>query len=120
MLIVRLVTAAVFLYAAYAKWFIWSGTPEGMAVWLVGVLKLLTIVEPLGALALVFGFLTRWAAGGLAVIMAGAIFIMQFMMGVGFTTPAGAGWNFPLVVLVGCLVLIAFGPGRWSIDAKRA
>jgi uncharacterized membrane protein YphA (DoxX/SURF4 family) len=64
------------------------------------------------------GFLTRWAASGLAIIMVGAIFIMQFVMHVGFATPVGPGWNFPLVVFAGCVVLMAFGAGRWSVDAK--
>ena len=81
-------------------------------------MKLLSIVEPLGALALILGFLTRLAASGLSIIMVGAILVTQFVMQVGFATPTGPGWNFPLAVLAGCITLIAFGAGRWSVDAK--
>lgn len=116
LLILRLVVAAVFLYAAYFKISFWSAAPEGMSAFMVVVMKILSIAEPLGALALILGFLTRWAAGGLAIIMLGAIYVMQFTMSVGFVTPTGPGWNFPLIVLAGCLTLIAFGAGRWSID----
>lgn len=86
---------------------------------MVNIIKILSIAEPVGALALIFGFLTRWAASGLAIIMVGAIFVTHFVMNVGFATPQGPGWNFPLAVLAGCIVLIAFGAGRWSVDARR-
>ena len=119
LVVLRLILAAVFLYAGYAKLFLWSGTPEGFSGEMAALMKFLTVVEPLGAVAVLAGFLTRWAAAGLAAIMVGAIGVMQFTMQVGFSTPEGAGWNFPLVVLGGCLVLAAFGAGRWSVDATR-
>ena len=116
LLIARLIVAAIFLYAAYAKFGFWSGAPEGMTGGMALLIKFLSIVEPIGAVALIAGFLTRWAASGLAIIMVGAVGVMQFVMQIGFATPQGAGWNFPLAVLVGCVVLIAFGAGRWSVD----
>jgi len=112
----RLVIAIIFLYAAYAKFGLWSAAPEGLSGGMLNLMKFLSIVEPLGAIALIVGFMTRWAAAGLAIIMLGAIGFLQFGMGVGFTTATGAGWNFPLAVLVGSLVLMAFGAGSWSID----
>lgn len=115
--VLRLIIAAIFLYAGYAKLTFWSAPPEGMPTGMVNLIKFLSIVEPLGGLAIAIGFLTRWAAAGLAIIMVGAIFIMQFMMGVGFSTAQGPGWDFPLAILGGCLVLMAFGPGTWSVDA---
>jgi len=119
LLILRLIVAAIFGYAAYAKFGLWSATPAGMPALMVNLMKFLAIVEPLGALALIVGFLTRWAARGLFIIMVGAILIMQFIMHVGFSTMAGPGWNFPLVVLGGCLALMAFGAGSMSMDAKQ-
>lgn len=116
----RLVVAAIFLYAGYGKLAFWTGSVEGVTASMVALMKLLSIVEPLGALALIFGWLTRWAAGGLAIIMVGAIVIMQFVIGISFSTAQGPGWSFPLIILVGCLVLMAFGPGRWSVDASRS
>ena len=118
LVMLRLIVAAIFLYAGYAKWSFWNAPPEGMPAGMVGLLKFLSIVEPLGGVALVVGFLTRLAATGLAIIMVGAIVIMQFSMHVGFMTEQGPGWAFPLMILGGCLVLIAFGAGRFSVDAK--
>ncbi len=120
LLIMRLIVATIFIYAAYAKLFFWSGTPEGMSSGMIMLMKFLSIVEPIGALALIIGWLTRWAATGLAIIMVGAIVVTQFVMQIGFATPTGPGWSFPLMILAGCLVLMAFGPGQWSIDASRS
>jgi putative oxidoreductase len=119
LLLARLITAVIFLYAAYAKFGLWSYVPEGGGPVdaMTNLMKFLSIVEPIGALALIVGFLTRWASLGLAIIMLGAIYVMQFMMGIGFATATGAGWNFPLVVLATCLLLMAFGAGKWSVDA---
>jgi len=118
LLIARVIVAAIFFYAAYGKLFVWSGVPEGMMpAWLVPVTKLLFIVEPLGALAVLVGFLTRWAAVGLSIIMVGAIFVSQFVMGIGFAPYDSPGWNIALAVLGACLVLLAFGAGQWSIDS---
>jgi len=119
LILLRAIIGAIFLYAAYAKLSLWSHTPPGLPAWLLLVLKFLTIVEPLGGIAVLAGFLTRWAAWGLAMIMIGAILVTQFVMHIGFATPTGPGWNFPLMVLPGCIVLAAFGAGRWSVDANR-
>ena len=119
LLVLRLIIAVIFLYAAYAKLPLWYFEPDGMSPTLVMIMKLLTIVEPLGALAITIGFLTRLAASGLSIILVGAIFVTQFVMQIGFATSTGPGWNFSLVVLAGCIVLMAFGAGAWSVDAKR-
>lgn len=119
LLILRVIVAAIFLHEAYVKLIFWSGTPEGISTVMANLVRFLSIVEPLGALALFLGFLTRWATSRLAIIMVGAIYVTQFIMPIGFATPMGPGWNFPLAVLAGCIVLMAFGAGRWSVDAKR-
>ena len=118
LLILRLIIAAIFIYAGYAKFSFWSTAPEGMPAGMVNLMKFLSIVEPLGGVALVAGFLTCWAAAGLGIIMVGAIGVMQFMMHTGFMTDQGPGWAFPLMILGACLVLKTFGPGSWSVDAK--
>jgi putative oxidoreductase len=117
LLALRLMIAAIFLSAGYAKWGFWTAAPEGMSAGMANLMKFLSIVEPLGGIALIAGFLTRWAAAGLAIIMVGAIFILQFTMQVGFTTAQGSGWDFPLTILGGCLVLMTFGAGRWSAES---
>jgi uncharacterized membrane protein YphA (DoxX/SURF4 family) len=117
--ILRLVTATIFYVAAYYKFPFWSEAPQGISPFMLFTTRLLSIVEPLGATALLFGFLTRWAAAGLIIILIGAIYISQFVYGIGFVTPTSPGWNFALAVLAGCLVLVAFGPGRWAVDNDK-
>jgi putative oxidoreductase len=118
LLILRLITVSIFFVAAYYKIPYWSFEPEGISAFLLFTTRLLSIAEPLGAIAVLFGFLTRLAAIGLIIILIGAIFVTQFVFGMGFVTPTGAGWNMPLAVLGGCLVLAAFGPGSWSVDSR--
>lgn len=118
LLVLRVIVAAIFFYAGYAKVSFWFAPPEGMSAGMVNLIRFLSIVEPLGAVALVVGFLTRWAAAGLAVIMVGAIFFLRFTMHTGlFTTPQGAGLDYNLLILGGCIALTAFGAGGWSVDA---
>ncbi len=120
LLVLRLVVAAVFLYAGSAKWPFWSAPPEGMSVLLLNVMKFLSVVEPLGSLAVVLGVLTRWAAAGLSIIMVGAIFFARLTLNAGlFTTPQGTGLDYNLLILASCIALIAFGAGGWSLDAVR-
>jgi putative oxidoreductase len=120
LLVLRLVVAAIFLYAGSAKWPFWSAPPEGMSPLLLNIMKFLSIVEPLGSVALVLGFLTRWAAAGLGIIMVGAIFFARLTLHAGlFTTPQGTGLDYNLLILASCIALVAFGPGRWSVDALR-
>jgi len=121
LLILRLVIAAIFLFAGHAKWAFWSTAPAAIPAGMLILLKFLSIAEPLGALALVAGFLTRWAGAGLAIIMVGAIFILHFTMGVSFfTMPQTPGLDYNFLILGGCIALAAFGAGRWSADVMRA
>jgi putative oxidoreductase len=119
LLILRIITAAIFYVAAYYKFPYWSGTHEGTSAFMLFTTRLLSIAEPLGATAILFGFLTRWAAAGLIIILIGAIYISQTVYGIGFVMPTSPGWNFPLVVLAGCLILASFGAGKWSIDNAK-
>ena len=119
LLILRIIIASIFYVAAYFKFPFWSTAPEGISSFMLFTTRLLSIAEPLGATAILIGFLTRWAAAGLIIILLGAIYVSQFIYGMGFVTPTSAGWNFALMVLGGCLVLAAFGPGKWSVNNKR-
>jgi uncharacterized membrane protein YphA (DoxX/SURF4 family) len=119
LLILRIITAAIFYVAAYYKFPYWSSAPAGTSSFMLFTTRLLSIAEPLGATAILFGFLTRWAAAGLIIVLIGAIFVSQFVYGIGFVMPTAPGWNFPLVVLAGCLILLSFGGGQWSIDNAR-
>jgi len=119
LLFLRIITAAIFYVAAYFKFPFWSHVPEGISPFMLFTMRLLSIAEPLGATAILLGFLTRWAAVGLIIILLGAIYVSQFVYHIGFVMPTSPGWNFALSVLAGCLILAAFGPGAWSIDYSR-
>lgn len=71
-----------------------------------------TLVEFLGGLAVLVGFLTRWAALGLAVDMAVAILLVHAKNG--FFGPGGYEYN--LAVIAMCLALIFGGPGKISVE----
>jgi uncharacterized membrane protein YphA (DoxX/SURF4 family) len=120
LLILRIIVAAIFFVAAYYKFSFWSSPPQGMSQGMINLTRFLSIAEPLGALAVLIGFLARWAAAGLAIIMLGAIYVSKFTYGIGFVTPTGPGWNFPLAVLSCCFILMAFGAGNWSADKRPA
>lgn len=117
-LVLRLVIAAIFLYHGYQKLGLWGATPEGMAGGQLMIMKILSIVEPVGAVALIFGALTRWASLGLSIIMVGAIYMKQVTWGMGFATAQGPGWEFDLMILGGTIALMFWGAGKWSVDAK--
>lgn len=116
--LLRVTVAAIFGFAAYAKIMFWYPLPEGMGMTptMINLMKFLSIVEPLGALALIVGVLTRWAAAGLAIIMIGATYMM---LAAGFMTPSGPGWAFPALMFVCCFLVMIFGPGGWSLSALR-
>lgn len=120
LLVLRLVVAGIFFYAGYAKWPFWSAPMEGMSVLMHNLVRFLSIVEPLGAVALVLGFLTRWAAAGLAVIMVGAVAYSRYTMHTAlFTSQQGAGLDYNLLIFACCMALVAFGAGSWALDAIR-
>jgi uncharacterized membrane protein YphA (DoxX/SURF4 family) len=119
LLILRIITAAIFYVAAYFKFPFWSHAPQGISSFMLFSTRLLSIVEPLGATVILLGFLTRWASIGLIIILLGAIYVSQFIYGIGFVMPTSPGWNFPLAVLAGCFILVVFGAGKWSIDYNR-
>ncbi len=89
-------------------------------MWLHYMTLFLSIAVPIGAAAVVAGFLTRAAAACVAIIMIGSIPVAHFLMGVPFfTAPESPGWGANLMILGGCLALAAFGAGAWSVDALR-
>lgn len=117
-LVLRLVIAAIFLYHGYQKLGLWGATPEGMAGGQLVIMKILSIAEPVGAVALILGMLTRWASLGLSIIMIGAIYTKTVTWHMGFATAQGPGWEFDLMILAGTVALAFWGAGRWSVDAK--
>lgn len=122
----RILLSALFILAALSKLSDVAGTAgyfgavglplPSLTVWLV------IAIELIGGLAVLLGFLTTPAAYILALFTIGAAFIGHF----------GQGGDDPTLVLMnqqafmknlaiagGFLVLAVFGPGAYSLDARR-
>jgi len=97
-----------------------SGTIEamtGMGLPLIVVL-LVIIGEFFGAIGLLIGFLSRVAAGGLAIIMIGAAFMHLengFFMN-WFGQQAGEGYEYHLLAIGIALAIVIKGSGALSVD----
>ena len=118
LLFLRILLGVIFLYAGIAKIGLWFST-HGMSGTMLELMKFLSLVESLGGLALLLGLFTRRAATGLAIIMAGAVLFMQAAMQAPFfTSPQGSGLDHIMLILASCVVLMVFGAGEFSLDAK--
>lgn len=118
LLAIRLAIGAIFWVHGTQKKAMRKAQPsEKMPADLLSKMKILSYVEPLGALAMFAGFFTKIAAVGLAVIMLGAIYMKRETWKVPFTAWDKTGWEFDLMILAGCIALVAMGPGYWSLDA---
>jgi len=117
-LVLRLAIAAVFLVHGNYKWAMWKmqPTPELPAP-MLKILRLLSICEPLGGVAMVLGFLTQLAALGLGIIMVGAIYTKRNKMKVPFAQQRSVGWEFDLILLAACVLLFFSGAGSYAIDS---
>jgi putative oxidoreductase len=87
--------------------------------------------ELVGGIALAFGFLTRLAAFGIALIMAGAIWTVHGKNGFAMANPEGfvkvdgdrtlfdlgkSGYEYNFVLLVICAAVILLGGGTLAVD----
>ena len=88
--------------------------------WIVGLLVILG--EFFGALMLIAGVGTRFAAASLAVIMAGAAWqcrVNGFFMN-WFGNQKGEGLEFFVLAIAIALALTVLGGGKWSVDSRLA
>jgi len=117
LLALRLVVGAIFWVHGIKKWSMWKVQPSAeMPAKMVYLMRLLAIVEPLGALAIVFGFFTQLAALGIGIIMLGAIWMKITTWKIHFAEDQKSGWEFDLTNLVICLYLFLVGAGMISLD----
>ena len=85
--------------------------------WFVAFLVI--IGESFGSIALLTGFLTRFTAASMAVIMLGAIMMVHLANGFfmnWFGKQAGEGYEYHLLVIGISLALLSTGAGKWSVD----
>ena len=89
--------------------------------WLVALLVI--IGESFGSLGLLVGFLTRFSAASIGVIMLGAIGLVHWPNGFfmnWFGKQAGEGFEYHLLVIAICAALVITGAGKWSVDSVIA
>ncbi|MDB4977846.1 MAG: hypothetical protein JWM56_32 [Candidatus Peribacteria bacterium] len=121
LLALRLSIATTFLYHGWTKLMFWTAAPAGAPAWMVWLMRFLFVIEIIGGIALVVGFLTRWAALGFSLIMLGAIYFKiagLFGAVVPYSSGNTTGWEFDLVILGGCLALAGVGAGCLALDCK--
>lgn len=114
LLVVRVIVGIIFAAHGAQKMFGWFGGPglAAIAEMMGPVGYLVAIGEFFGGLGLVVGFLTRFSAASLIVIMLGAIGMVHGQNGF-FQSNNGFEYNLALIGLL-FPILIA-GPGRFSI-----
>ncbi len=117
LLALRIGVGAIFWVHGMQKMSMWKMQPsEQMPKQMLGIMKLLSICESLGAIALIFGFLTQWAALGLAVIMLGAMNLKITKWHTPFTARDKTGWELDLILLAANVSLLLVGAGSISLD----
>lgn len=85
--------------------------------WLVAFL--IIIGEFFGSLGLLAGFLTRFSAASIGVIMLGAVSLVHWPHGFfmnWFGKQQGEGYEYHLLVIGIAIALMIAGAGRWSVD----
>jgi len=117
--ILRIATGIVFLNHGYQKMFVFgftgvTGAFTHMGVPLPGVMgPLIALLEVFGAVALIFGFLTRPLALAFVCDMLGAILLVQLKNGF-------SKYELEFMLCAAALALVFTGAGRFSIDAMIA
>jgi putative oxidoreductase len=87
--------------------------------WIVALLVILG--ESLGAISIGLGFLTRFSAASVILIMKGAVFMVHWQNGffMNWTgAQKGEGFEYHILVMGIAFALVITGAGRWSIDRK--
>ena len=111
----RIGLSAIFIYSGFQKIIGYAATGALLAGHGLppGLLPLVIFAELGGGLAVLFGFLTRWAALGLCVFTLLAAFFFHN----NFADPAQAiNFEKNIAIAGGFLVLAAFGPGTAALD----
>ena len=116
LLVLRIAIGASFLFHGLQKRSMWKMQPsKEMPAGMQNIFKLLSVVEPLGGVAIILGFLTQFAAIGFIIIMLGAINTKISQMKKKFGDPGG--WEVDALLLAANIAILLMGAGQFSIDA---
>lgn len=117
LLVVRVVVGVIFAAHGSQKMFGWFGGPglEAMAKMMGFLAYPVSVGEFFGGVGLIFGFLSRFSAASLILIMLGAIALVHGKQGFFLHPPEAMGFEYNLA-LIGLLfpVLLA-GPGAINL-----
>jgi putative oxidoreductase len=127
-LLLRLPLGTVMLYHGLQKAFGWYGgygftgtmqffTDTVQIPWIIGFLTI--VIETIGAVSLLVGFLGRVNALGTFAVMLGAMLTTHLPYGFSmnwFGNQKGEGYEMDLLILGMSLALVVIGSGRYSID----
>jgi len=101
-----------------------SGTMQGMTTSMglpAFIVFLVIAAESAGAIGLILGFMTRFCAASIAVVMVGAVFMAHLDNGFfmnWFGKQAGEGYEYHLLAIGLGLSLVISGGGALSIDGR--
>ncbi|MBI2620004.1 MAG: DoxX family protein [Ignavibacteriales bacterium] len=117
LLVLRVGIGSVFIAHGLLKWGLWSMEPsEHLSASMLWILRILSIAEPLGGLAMIAGFWTSIAAIGMGVVMLGAINMKINTMQLGFIGENTTGWEFDFLVFCAAVCILLVGPGKFSLE----
>jgi len=117
LLLLRIGLGSVFIVHGTHKQRLWKVQPSTqMPAGMLNTLRFLSIAEPAGALGVLLGFLTRFAAIGLALVMLGAIRLLITKVHRKFTGENVAGWEFEYMLLLVAIALALLGGGKYALD----
>lgn len=94
-------------------------TNQACLPWIIAFL--VVIGESLGSIALIIGFLGRFMAFSIGLIMVGAIFTSHFQNGFfmnWYGNQAGEGFEYHILAIALALVVVIRGSGKWSVDSQ--
>lgn len=115
LLVIRIVLGIIFLAHGAQKMFGAFGGPglEGTVQFLGPIGYLVAIGEFFGGLGILLGFLSRFSAASLVVIMIGAI--QKVHLSGGFFLPKGYEFNFALIGM--SLAILLMGSGSYAFSS---
>jgi putative oxidoreductase len=122
-LVLRVALAMVFIAHGYQKLFV-MGVPAvgemfaGLGIPMAGVAAwVVALVELVGGICLLLGFLTRYAAVLIGIVM--VVAILKVKLAVGLIAPMGApmpGAELDVALLAAAIAVALAGPGKWSLE----
>ena len=123
-LVGRVLLAVMFVYSGYGKIGGFEGTAhsiasKGLPLPVVGA-AIALVIELIGGLMLAVGWKARWAAAAMAVFTVVATYFYHdfWHMAEGARMTNEIMFLKNVAVIGGMLLVVAFGPGRYSLDRR--